>query len=527
MDEIAERRVLHFAGVILDGVRGCLRGPDGAEVPLAPKPFNLLMVLACNAGRTMSKDALLDAIWPSVHVSEDSLFQAVREARRAIGDEAGRVLRSVPRRGYLLDAVASTEALPSVTMAPSVTAAASMLASPADKPSLVVLPFHNMSADPEQEYFADGVVEDITTALSRLRWLFVIARNSAFTYKGRAVDVRQVGRDLGVRYVLEGSVRRAGGQVRIGCQLIEAESGHNVWADRFEGEFADVFALQDRVMEAVAGAVLPRLETAELERSRRKHPESLDAWDLVLRALPLIHGMTLAGHEQALDLLARAIVLDPNYATALGLAAWCHTLRLAQLWSPKPDDSGEGRDLARRAIAVGADDPEALTMGGYALGFLNRDPHAGLPAIDRGLTLNPNSARGYTFSGWLRSFAGDHARAIEHFARAVQLSPMDPMAYRTRGGAAFSHLFSGMPDEAAAMARQALMQQANFAPAHRALIAALGHLGRFDEAVVAIHHACSVSPGLTTTSALAVARFVRPEDRTVFRDGLLLAGLPE
>lgn len=515
--------VLRFAEFALDSARGCLRGRDGREIPLAPKPFDTLAVLARNAGRAMTKDALLDAVWPGVHVTEDSLFQAVREARRAIGDEAGLLLRSVPRRGYLLDAVVTTEARPVAVG----THGSPVLTPPPDKPSLVVLPFQNMSSDPEQEYFADGVVDDITTALSRLRWLFVIARNSAFTYKGRAVDIRQVGRELGVRYVLEGSVRRAGGQIRIGCQLIEAETGHNVWADRFDGNLADVFALQDMLMEAVAGAVLPRLETAELERSRRKHPESLDAWDLVLRALPLIHGMTLAGHEQALDLLARAIARDPDYATALGLAAWCHTLRLAQLWSAAPDDPGDGLDLARRAIAAGADDPEALTMGGYALGFLSRAPHTGIPAIDRGLVLNPNSARGFTFSGWMRAFAGDHATAIEHFARALRLSPMDPMAYRTRGGAAFSHLFSGRPAEAAEVAQQSLRQQANFAPAHRALIAALGHLGRCDDADIAIRQACSVSPGLTTTTALAVARFVRSEDRMMFREGLLLAGLPE
>lgn len=259
MDKTAEGRVLHFAGVTLDGVRGCLRGPDAAEVLLAPKPFNLLMVLARNAGRTMSKDALLDAVWPGVHVSEDSLFQAVREARRAIGDEAGAVLRSVPRRGYLLDAVVSEGAAQRLQVTPETQLP---LAPPTDRPSLVVLPFQNMSGDPEQAYFADGMVEEITSALSRIGWLFVIARNTAFTFGSHAADLREVGHTLGVRYVLQGSVRKAGGQVRIGCQLVEAANGHHIWTERFEGDLADVFALQDRVAEAVAGAIEPSLRVA-------------------------------------------------------------------------------------------------------------------------------------------------------------------------------------------------------------------------------------------------------------------------
>ncbi len=395
-----------------------------------------------------------------------------------------------------------------------------------DRPSLAVLPFQNMGGGPEQDYFADGMVEEITTALSRIPWLFVVARNSAFTYKGRAVDVREVGRQLGVRYVLEGSVRRAGGRVRITGQLVEAEAGRHVWADRFDGALDDVFDLQDRVAEAVVGAVAPRLETAEVARAGRKRPENLDAWDLVLRALPGIHGMTRAGIEQAVGLLARAVVLDPGYAAALGLAAWCHTLRVAQLWAASPDDTGEGLDLARRAIAAGAGDSDALATGGYALGFLGRDPAAGLPAIDRGLALAPSSARGFTFSGWMRAFAGEHEAALEHFARALRLSPLDPMAYRTRAGEAFAHLFAGRPQRAVEVGWLALRQQPNFTPTHRTLIAALGHLGRREEAGVVVRQALAATPGLTVSSAVAAARFVQPRDREVFATGLRLGGLP-
>jgi adenylate cyclase len=243
VEQPASADALHFAGVALDTARGCLHGAGGEQIRLAPKPFDLLVVLARNAGRTMTKDALLDAVWPGVHVTEDSLFQAVREARRAIGDEAGRVLRSVPRRGYLLDA--------EVTPGPAATGAEPpqpALLPPSDRASLVVLPFLNMSGDPAQDYFADGMVEDITAALSRIRWLFVIAPNSAFAYRGRPVDARELGREFGVRYVLEGTVRKAGGHVRIGCQLVQAESRRQVWADRFDGDLGDIFALQDRVI---------------------------------------------------------------------------------------------------------------------------------------------------------------------------------------------------------------------------------------------------------------------------------------
>ena len=396
-----------------------------------------------------------------------------------------------------------------------------------DRPSVAVLPFANLGAA-GQDYFAEGLAEELITALAHIPWLFVVARGSSFALQGpEPVDLRRVARELGVRYVLRGSVRRAGDRVRIAGQLADAATAATLWADRFDGTLADVFGLQDRVAEAVAGAVAPRLEAAEVERARRKPPGSLDAWDLTLRALPLIHGMTRQGQEEALGLLGRATALDPAYALPLGLAAWCRTLRVPQRWGDPAEETREGLGLARRAIAAGPDDAEALAMGGYALSFLGRAPAAGLAAIDRALALNPNSARGFTFSGWVRVYAGEHEAATDHFARALRLSPLDPMAYRTRAGLAFAHLYAGRLEDAAAVARRALEEQPNFSPAHRALAAALAHLGRREEAGEVVRRALAVVPGLTTSYALAEARFTRPADRAVLEAGLRLAGLPE
>lgn len=523
MDETAGGRVLHFAGVALDGIRGCLRGPDGAEVPLAPKPFDLLVVLARNAGRTMSKDALLDAIWPGVHVTEDSLFQAVRDARRAIGDETGRILRSVPRRGYLLDVAVTADAVPeeAPTLAPA------PLALPNDRPSLIVLPFQNMSSDPEQDYFADGMVEEITTALSRIRWLFVIARNSAFTYKDRAVDVRQVGRDLGVRYVLEGSVRRAGGQVRIGCQLIEAETGHHVWAERFEGDLADVFALQDRVTEAVAGAIEPSLQLAEVERARRKPTENLDAYDLYLRALPRHYAKTRTDNDIALSLLRRAVELDPNFSLAKAFAAFTVVQQEVQGWS-SPDDRGEAIRLAREALADPQENPATLRCAGHAIAWLAQDRVRGWAALERALALNPNSAQVLGSAGWTLLYLAQAERAIDLFHRAVRLSPLDPELSYFLSGLGFACMIARRYEEALDYGRRAVALMPDRATGHRVVVPTLHILGRLEEARAAGRHYQTANPPGARVFADRV-RWVFPDERftSEYIQALRAAGLPE
>ena len=300
-----------------------------------------------------------------------------------------------------------------------------------DKPSIAVLPFQNLSADPEQEYFADGVVEDITMALSRFRWLFVIARNSSFTYKGRAVDVKQVGRELGVRYVLEGSVRKAGNRIRIAGQLIDAETGAHLWADRFDGALEDMFDLQDHVTSSVVGAIAPKLQDEEIKRARRKPTENLDAYDYYLRGLAKARRWTKDANSEALQLFCKAIELDPGLACAYGMAAWCYTQRKARGWMIEHvQESAEATRLARKAVHLGGDDPVALCMGGYALAFVAHEFDDAAAFMDRGLAVNPNLAQAWMLSAWLRVWRGEPDLALDHVAHAMRLSPLDPSMSR-------------------------------------------------------------------------------------------------
>src|SRR5262249_9790451 len=324
-----------------------------------------------------------------------------------------------------------------------------------DKPSIAVLPFQNMSGDPEQEYFADGTVEDIVTALSRFRNLFVISRNSSFTYKGHAVDVKQVGRELGVRYVLEGSVRKAANRVRIAAQLIDAATGGHIWADRFDGALENIFELQDQVTERVVGAIAPKLERAEIERVSRKPTESLDAYDCYLRAHATIHPWTRAGNEEALKLFYRAIELDPGFAAAYGMAAWCRVQRKAGGWMQERE-IGETERLARRAAQLGEDDGIALRVAGFALTYVVRGLGAGVPLIDRAVALNPNLAWAWLYSGLARVWQGQPDLAIEHLAHAMRLSPLDPLIADVQGAIAHAHFFAGRYDEAASWAAMAV-----------------------------------------------------------------------
>jgi TolB-like protein len=288
-----------------------------------------------------------------------------------------------------------------------------------------VLPFTNLSGDPEQEYFADGMVEDIITGLSRFRWLFVIARNSSFTYKGRAVDVRRVGRELGVRYLLEGSVRKSANRVRIAGQLIDASSGTHLWADRFEGAIEDVFELQDQVAASVVGAIVPRLEQAEIERARRKPTESLDAYDLFLRGLENVYKWTSEGNEEALRCCYKAIELDPDFSTPYATAAMCFTRRKAFGWViDREKEIAEARRLARRAVQLGKDDATVLCQAGYVLAHVANELDDGAAILDRALLINPNSAWGWFLGGWVKVWLGEPDRAIESFAQAIRLSPI-------------------------------------------------------------------------------------------------------
>jgi TolB-like protein/Tfp pilus assembly protein PilF len=333
-----------------------------------------------------------------------------------------------------------------------------------DRPSIAVLAFQNMSGDPEQDYFADGVVEEIITALSRFRQLFVIARNSSFTYKGRAIDVKQIGRELGVRYVLEGSVRRAANRVRITAQLIDAKTGGHLWANRFDGTPEDIFDLQDQVTATVVGAIIPKLEEVEFNRTKFKPTESLDAYDCYLLGMVHFNQWTNESVSEALKLFSKAIELDPEFASAHGLAAWCYTRRKQFGWMKDHHEMVELERLARRALTLANDDAIALYSGGWALVHVVDSFEEGAAAIDRAVMLNPNMTNAWHLSGWTKIYMGEPDKAIEHFARAMRLNPLDPYFERMETGTIAAHLLAGRYEKSSLLAQAALRQHPNSLP---------------------------------------------------------------
>lgn len=516
-----DERVLSFGQWrLLPEKRRLLAGE--VPVPLGSRAFDLLLALVEARGELVTKDELLRRVWPGTVVEENNLQVQVSALRKALGDEAGRLIATVPGRGYrftaivrLLDAASSSAAVPPERAPP-----------PSSRPMLVVLPFSNMTGDAEQEYFADGITEDLTTALSHLRWFAVIARNSAFTYKGRAVDIRQVGRELGVGYALEGSVRKAGGRVRITAQLCDAETGRHVWAERFDGDIADIFDLQDRVTAAVVGAIEPSLRLAEVERARSRPTESLSAYDLYLRALPQRYA-TREASDEALRLLRRAIALDPGFTAAKGALAGLNTVRFAQAWTEE-GDLVEAVRCAREVVEGGGeDDPSALAWAGHALAYLARDYDAGLAAADRALALAPNSALVLLTSGWLRAYVTESETAIPYIERAMRLSPVDPAMFYFSTALSLACFVGGRYAEAADWARRAVRERPGYLAGQRLLTTSLARLGRHEEAAEAARVLLAIAPGFTVTKAAVHLALRDAPVRELFLDGLRQAGVPE
>ncbi|MHC8358606.1 winged helix-turn-helix domain-containing protein [Pseudomonas sp. LB3P81] len=512
----------------------------GQVVPIGPQVFDLLLQLVSHRDRVISKDDLLKAVWSGRVVSESTITSHINAVRKAIGDtgEEQRLVRTVARKGYRFvgevedgetaeaqqpDGPAIDARVPADQNEP----APYPLPLP-DKPSITVLPFQNLSGDPEQDYFADGVVEDIIAALSRIRWLFVIARNSSFTYKGRAVDVKGVSQELGVRYVLEGSVRRSGDKVRITGQLIDATTGTHLWAERFEGTLHDIFELQDQIAESVVGAIAPQLERAEIERAKRKPTESLCAYDYYLRGMAKLHSGTREAIEEALPLFYKAIELDPEFASAYGMAAWCHFWRKLNGWmTDRPREIAEGARLARLAMALGRDDAVALTRSGHALAHLTGDVDGGIALLDRARLLNPNLAPAWYLGGILRALRGETDAAIEFLTHAVRLSPLDPEMFRMQVGMAIAHFFAGRYDCATDWAEKALRNLPILLPAVALVAASHALSGRMDKAEQAMQRLHELDPSLRISNLKDWLPIERPEDLARFADGLRLAGLPE
>jgi TolB-like protein/class 3 adenylate cyclase len=393
-----------------------------------------------------------------------------------------------------------------------------------ERPSIAVLPFTNMSGDPEQEYFADGVVEDILIGLSRVKWFFVIARNSSFIYKGRAVDVKQVGRELGVRYVLEGSIRRAGDRIRITGQLIEAVTGAHLWANRYDGSTENIFDFQDQITESVIGAIEPSLRRAEIERAHRKRPNSLDAYDFYLRALPYAYANTPHDSEEALCLLLQALDKEPGYPAAQAHAAWCYEQRFHRA-GHRPEDKVEAVRHARAVIASATDDALALAIAAFVIAILTHDYEIAVGTVNRALALNGNSALALGFSAVAEAMAGRYPESIEHGSRAVHLSPRDPMNYHPHLGMGFAYLFSGRNEEAVAAAHLAVQVNPSFMVSRALLIASYVQLGRLDAAKVAAQRLLDIAPSLTV-AMMEQMEFTAPERVKQFGRLLRQAGLP-
>lgn len=395
-----------------------------------------------------------------------------------------------------------------------------------DIPSIAVLPFDNMSSDPEQVYFADGMVEDIIAALSRVRSFFVIARASTFVYKGRPVPVQQVARELGVRYVLEGSVRRAGERLRVAAQLVDAVSGAHLWADHYDGTLQDAFDLQDSITASVVGALQPSIRAAEIERARRKRPDNLDAYDLVMRALPFVWSLDRESNRTATELLEQALRLDPAYPLALSLAAWCRGQRVVYNWSQDPEaDRRETLRQAQEAAARAADDPFVLTVLAAALAITHEFSTAS-SMIDKALALDPNSAWAWNRSGWVRSYLGETDRAIEHFNRSLRLSPFDPMVFNCHVGIAGAHFVAERYAEAAIWFEKGLIANPKATWINRTLAASYALAGRQRDAEDSLRRLREAYPGITVAAICAAHPFTAA---TLARlaEGLQLAGLTD
>ena len=483
------------------------RDEGGTLVPVAigSRALAVLDTLVARQGNLVSKEEIMDAVWPGTAVTENNLTVQISALRRVLdhGRAGGSCIQTIAGRGYRFAGA--------VSRAPP--AAAPALP---DKPSIAVLPFQNISGDPEQEYFADGMVEEIITALSRIRWLFVIARSSSFAFKGQPIDLNQVGRELGVRYLLEGSVRKAGGRVRITAQLIDASDRTHLWADRFEGSLEDIFDLQDKVASTVAGVIEPTLQAAETARSRSRPTTDLTAYDLFLRALA--HSLSYERDQltQAVDLLQQVIERDPLYGPALALAAHCHRNFAVMNWTEDPEAVRlTSVGLARQALRVGPDDPDVLARAAVTFGYFGEDIGVAVGLIDRCLALNPSYARAWHWSGLLRVFAGQPERALDDFQNYLRLSPRDRVTgYMNSIGEAY--FFCRRFDEAAANLLGSLERAPGFPITYRVLASCYAHMGRLDEAREIVRRLRAITPAVMEPGT----RYRNPELRELFLSGL-------
>jgi TolB-like protein/Flp pilus assembly protein TadD len=493
------------------------------QVHLTPKALALLSFMADRRGEVITKQDLFGAVWPDVAVGDAALATCIQELRKALGDNARRprYIETVHRRGYrFVGKVVPGEKQPGEKQTIE---AAPALPLP-DRPSIAVLPFDNMSGDPEQEHFADGMSEDLITGLARIHWLFVIARNSTFAYKNRTVDVKQVARELGVRYVLEGSVRRAGTRLRISTQLIDAVTGGHHWAERYDRELGDIFAVQDEITASVAAAIEPRVLAAEGIRTLSQSTNDLGAWELVARAQTHFWRMSKADCATAIAALDRAVETYPDYAPARSLLGFCLVFAAHMGWTDRERDLMPGREHAQRAVALDDRDP----WGHIALGYwslMERRTEESIAAFRRALDFNPNSAYAHAHLGHGLAFAGRDREAIRHAQDAIRLSPLDPMMALCLGTIAVAHYTAGRYAEAIEYTTQAARLRPGFQGAHRLRCASLAQAGRIDEARAYLAIVRSEQPQLSLDWIRTYVPYQTPELIERFLDGMRKAGL--
>jgi TolB-like protein len=493
----------------------------------APQVFDLLEYLIRNRERVVSKDDLINAIWNKRSVSDAALTTRLNVARNAIGDsgEEQRLIKTWPRKGFRFIGPVREErgkgaADPDNRIEPE----RLNLLLP-DKPSIAVLPFENMSGDTEQEYFADGMVEEIITALSRFKWLFVIARNSSFTFKGKAADIKEVGRVLGVRYVLEGSVRKAAEKVRIAGQLIDTVTGAHIWADRFERDLTDVFALQDEVTVAVVSAIHPKLLQTEIAMATRRRPDNLTAYDFYLRAMPQYYLTSREGTAEAIRLAHRALELDPRFGFVAVLAGVCHMQRVLYGYADDPQfDRKEAVRLFRLALSVDDGDPDTLASAALVSAYMVGDSESEIEMADRAVALNPNSYLVWACRGHVYRIAGLPEEAVRSIERAIRLSPVDPRLHLVLIGMGQALIELRRFDEAIVAGKKAQRQNPLYSPAYRCLASAFAHLGRDAEAHEAAARVLETDPAFTIS--VWIARGGQSNAKLLI-EGLRKAGLPE
>jgi TolB-like protein/Flp pilus assembly protein TadD len=483
---------------------------EGVPVRLGSRALDILAVLVAARGEVVSKEELMERVWPGQVIEENNLQVQVSTLRKALDDGAGGQshLVTVPGRGYRLVGLVDAPA------------------GDPHRPSIAVLPFQNLSNDPAQEHFADGIAEDIITALGRLRWLMVIARKSSFTYKGRIVDVKQVGRELGVRYLLEGSVRWAGKRLRIGAQLLDATTGGHHWADRYDLEVDDIFVAQDAITRSVAAAIEPHLLAAEGVRALARSAGDLGAWELVARAQAQFWRLTRSDHEAAVAVLRRAVDSHPDYAPARSLLGFCLVFAAHMGWSDRGQGLGAGHQHALRAIALDDRDPWAhIALGYWAM--MERRTEESIASFRGALTLNPNSAAGHCYLAHILAFAGQDREAIEHAETAIRLSPLDPEMALFVGPISVAHYVAGRYAEAVRFASEALRLRPDFLGVQRLYCASLAQAGRLDEARTLLAGVRRQQPQLSIEWIRASVPYQTPPIMERFLEGMRKAGVGE